>query len=141
MLKEAKDKMKQHYTERAKAFGYQMDMEKALLEKDEKSYYKALDLFAKNAQSEPAAALRQTALYVARNHAKEPAALQSAIDLASIAAQKAGSSAYYLDLAELYLQKGDKKNAAEAANKAKTLAENEGTDEQRRVQQFFLKLG
>ena len=115
-------------------------MEKALLNKEVKNYLKALDLFTKNASEEPLALLRQTAQYAARQHGQESAALESAIALSVMAAVKGGTSAYYMDLAELYLKKGDKKSAATAVEKAKSLSENEGPEEKQRVRDFLGKI-
>lgn len=140
LLREAKDKMKLHYPQRAKAFAARMDMEKALLEKAVKDYLKALDLFVKNASEEPVSTLRQTAQFAVRQYGQEAAALESAIALSVIAAEKGGSSGYYMDLAELYLKKGDKKSAGAAVEKAKSLSENEGPEEKQRVRDFLGKL-
>ncbi|MFZ4426260.1 MAG: thioredoxin family protein [Saprospiraceae bacterium] len=140
LLQEAKEKMKDHYPQRAKAFAFRMDMEKALLEKDVKAYAKALDLFAKNASGEPVALLRQTAQYAAKQHGSDAAVIGSAIVLSVLAAEKANTAGHYIDLAELYLRKGDKKNAAEAAAKAKSLSENEGPEEKQRVRDFLGKI-
>ena len=140
LLREAKDKMKLHYPQRAKAFAARMDMEKALLEKAVKDYLKALDLFVKNASEEPVSTLRQTAQFAVRQYGQEAAALESAIALSVMAAEKGGSSGYYMDLAELYLKKGDKKSAGAAVEKAKSLSENEGPEEKQRVRDFLGKL-
>ena len=140
LLREAKDKMKLHYPQRAKAFAARMDMEKALLEKAVKDYLKALALFVKNASEEPVSTLRQTAQFAVRQYGQEAAALESAIALSVIAAEKGGSSGYYMDLAELYLKKGDKKSAGAAVEKAKSLSENEGPEEKQRVRDFLGKL-
>lgn len=140
LLREAKDKMKLHYPQRAKAFAARMDMEEALLEKEVKGYLKALDLFAKNASEEPVAILRQTAQFAVRQYGQEAAALESAIALSVMAAEKGGASSYYMDLAELYLKKGDKKSAGIAVEKAKSLSENEGPEEKQRVRDFLGKL-
>lgn len=140
LLQEAKEKMKLHYPQRAKAFAARVDMEKALLNKEVKNYLKALDQFTKNASGEPLAVLRQTAQYAARQHGEEPAALESAIALSVMAAEKGGTSSYYMDLAELYLKKGDKKSAGIAVEKAKSLSENEGPEEKQRVRDFLGKI-
>jgi thiol-disulfide isomerase/thioredoxin len=140
LLKEAKEKMRLHYPQRAKAFAFRMDMEKALLEKDVKAYAKALDLFAKSAAGEPVSLLRQTAQYAAKQHGSDASVVGSAIALSILAAEKANTSGHYIDLAELYLQKGDKKSAGAAAAKAKSLSENEGPDEKQRVKDFSGKL-
>jgi len=58
LLEEAKAKMGQHIPERAKAFSARMDMEWALRQQDEKAFARAVQLYAKNAVSEPAADLK-----------------------------------------------------------------------------------
>jgi thioredoxin-related protein len=140
LLEEAKSKMKSFYPERAKSFAARVDMNLALAGQDLKNYMKAAKVYAKNADSEPAFEIRQTAFMLLKNLNKNPEAIEIAIDLSKIAAEKSQTAMYFLTYADLLLDGGKKTEAKAAANKALELAKQEGAESEARVQAFMIKV-
>ncbi len=141
LLEEAKAKMKAQLPERAKAFGFFIGMEQAAMQRDEKAYQKALAQYAKSAGSEPASLLAQNVASISKKYAANKEVLGSVVELARLVAEKKPSVAAFLKLGEVQLQLGDRTGARASAEKAKSLAKEEGAEAMQQVDLFFAKIG
>lgn len=141
LVEDAKEKMKAQLPNRAKAFGFFISMEQADIQRDEKTYLKALSQYAKNAGSEPASLLSQIVASVRKKYAANKEALGYAVELARLIAEKNPSASAYIKLGEIQLQMGDRAGARASAETAKSLAEKEGPESMQEVDLFLVKLG
>ncbi|MBK8041565.1 MAG: thioredoxin family protein [Haliscomenobacter sp.] len=141
LVEDAKEKMKAHLPDRAKAFGFFIAMEEAVMQRDEKAYLKALSQYAKNAGSEPVSLLAQIVAPIIKKHAANKEALSSAAELARLIAEKNPSASAFIYLAEIQLQLGDRTGARASAETAKSLAKEEGPEAVQLVDQFWTKFG
>jgi thiol-disulfide isomerase/thioredoxin len=136
LLEEAKTKMRNAYPDRAKPFAARADMNLALANQNLKDCLKAAKVYSKNADTEPAFEIRQTAFLLLKNLSKNPDALEIATDLTKIAAEKSQTSLYFLTYADLLLERGKKEEAKAAVAKAMELAKAEGPEAEARVTLF-----
>lgn len=140
LLKEAKKKMQSYLPDRAAAFSNRMDMEMANKQDNDKEYLKAAKSFAKTADSEPVAELRNIAFDLKKRSAEQAEALDVAIDLMKTASEKSDQSIYALSYADLLFTKGKIAEAKAAAQKAVKLSEKEGDENQQRAKMYLDKL-
>ena len=141
LLKEAKAKMKAGNPDRAQVFGYESDMAYFSATKDVKNYLKAADGYQKSVLKNNAAQLHDLAVKMIAAFPEDPKVLQSAEKLAKTAANNGGLPEYYMTLAGIYKQQGNKEKAKSAAQKAIELIGDKDNGMKARIEFFMNSLG
>lgn len=140
LLAEAKAKMKAAHPDRADAFAAEADMKYYAAVKDVKGYLAAARNFQKSEVKNNSAKLHDLVLTVLRAFPKEPKVLEQAEKWAKSAAETGGLPEYYLTLADVYKQQGNKAKARASAEKAlKAIGEND-TKNMRPKVEYYLQM-
>jgi len=141
LLEEAKAKMKAAHPDRAAAFAAEADMKYYAAVKDVKGYLAAARNFQKSEVKNNSAKLHDLVLSILRTFPKEPKVLEQAEKWAKSAAETGGLPEYYMTLADVYRQQGDKAKARATAEKAlKAIGENDVKNMRPKVEYYLQSL-
>jgi thiol-disulfide isomerase/thioredoxin len=120
LLNEAKNKMKQHYPEKAAQFAADADIKYATATSNPKAYLKSMKAKKKQIGSN-AARTHDLVIEMLRAFPEDPKVLKQAESWAAASAKAGGMPEYYLTLADIYKRQGKKdkaRKAVEAGRKA-----------------------
>ncbi len=140
LLEEAKTKLKTALPEKANAFAADADMKYYASTKDPKKYLKAAQTYQKSEIKNDPARLIEFVTTLLRAFPKDKDVLNQAEKWASHAAETGGVPSYYLTLAEVYRQQGDKAKARATAEKALQKAGDKDNNMKGQVDYFLYKL-
>ncbi len=140
LLEEAKAKLKVAVPERAAAFGFDADMKYYASSKDAKKYLKAAQAYQKSEVKSDPVQLIELVNNLLRTFPKDKDLLSQAEKWASMAVETAGVPTYYLTLAEVYRQQGDKNKARATAQKALEKGGEQDSNLKGQVDYFLYKL-
>ncbi len=118
LLEEAKRKMKAAFPEQAETFAFDADMRYYAAVREAKSYLKTAQAYQKKTVRTDAARLHELVTRMLAQFPKDRDILEQAEKWAETAAENGGLGEYYLTLADIYRQKGDKAKARAAAERA-----------------------
>ena len=140
LLEEAKTKLKAAVPDRAVVFGCEADMRYYAASKEPKQYLKAAQAYQKSDIKNNPAGLIELVNSLIRAFPKDKEILNQAEKWASTAAENAAVPGYYLTLAEVYKQQGDKAKARATAEKALQKAGDKDGNMKGQVDYFLYKL-
>ena len=140
LLDEAKTKMKSAVPERAAAFGFDSDMKYYATTQDAKKYLKAVQAYQKNIVKNDPVHLVELVSTMINVFPKDKDVLNQAEKWADNAAENGENASYYLTLAQVYKQQGDKAKARATAEKARDKAGEKDTNVKGQVDYFLYKL-
>ncbi len=140
LLEEAKNKLKAAVPERAAAFAADSDMKYYASTKDAKKYLKATQSYQKSEVKNDPTRLIELVTTLLRAFPKDKDVLNQAEKWASTAAENGEVPSYYLTLAEVYKQQGDKTKARATAEKALKKAGDQDSNMKGQVDYFLYKL-
>ncbi len=140
LLQEAKSKYAQGRPERAKAFGYEADMQYYAAIKDPKNYLKAASGLRKDEVKNNAAQLHDLVVKLLRAFPEDEKVLEVAEKWAQTAAETGGLPEYYMTWADTLKRQGKKDEALKVATKAKTLVGEQDNGMKARIDYFIRSL-
>ena len=139
LLDEAKSKYAAGRPDRAKAFGYEADMQYYAATKDSKNYLKAATGFRKDEVKNNSALLHDLVIKLVRAFPEDPKVMEQAEKWAQTAAENGGLPEYYLTWGDTLRRLERKDEALKAANKARTLV-GDGEDNGMRAKiDYFIR--
>jgi len=140
LLEEAKNKLKIAVPERAAVFAAESDLKYYASTKEVKKYLKAAQVYQKIEVKNDPAQLIELVTSVLRAFPGDKDVLNQAEKWASTAAETGTVPGYYLTLAEVYKQQGDKAKARATAQKALQKAGEKDNNMKGQVDYFLYKL-
>jgi len=140
LLNEAKSKLKMAVPEHATAFGFDADMKYYATTQDAKKYLKTVQAFQKSEVKNDPVKLIDLVTNMLPVFPKDKDLLSQAEKWADNAAEAGGNPSYYLTLAQVYKQQGDKVKARATAEKAREKAGEKDTNIKGQVDYFLYKL-
>ncbi len=140
LLSEAKANMSAHYPEKAEAFNYTSDMSYFKGTGDGASYLKVCDKYLKKTGKNNAALHNKIAGELLKDFGTDLKVMQKAEGYAKKAAQFGGLSDYHFTHAMILLKNGKKDQALIAAQKAKSLGDEEKSKNVNKISAFIKKL-
>ncbi len=140
LLKEAKDKMKKYYPQKAKVFGLKADMDFYKAVGNEKLYLKAAKKYARHILWEDAPALDALAKTIAVYLPHDPKAMKLALKISKRSAEIGEAYMYQYTYANLLLQTGQKEKALEMAQQALKMAEDVSPNAKAMVEALIRKI-
>ena len=140
LLNEAKAKLKAAVPERAAAFGFDAEMKYYATTQEAKKYLKTVQAYQKSEVKNNPVRLIELVTDMLRNFPKDKNILNQAEKWAGNAAENGNVPSYYLTLAEVYKQQGDKVKARATAEKAREMAGEKDSNVKGQVDYFLYKL-
>lgn len=140
LLEEAKTKLKAALPQRAASFSADADMKYYASSKEVKKYLKAAQAYQKSEVKNEPVRLIELVTSLLRTFPKDKDILNQAEKWASTAAENGTAPSYYLTLAEVYKQQGDKAKARATAQKALDKAGPTDSNIKGQVDYFLYKL-
>jgi thiol-disulfide isomerase/thioredoxin len=140
LLEEAKAKMKSHYQEKAASFAAEMDLHYYKATADAKNFGKACSAYAEEVAHGDPKALHRLAGDILALFSKDEKCMKLAEKYAREAAEKGRQVTYYLTYAEILQTNGKKKQAADAAREALSLAKAAGDPAEQQIRQLLERL-
>ena len=140
LLEEAKAKMKSHYPEKATTFSAEMDLHYYKATADAKNFGKSCTAYAEEVAHGDPKALHRLAGDILALFSKDEKCMKLAEKYAREAAEKGRQVVYYLTYAEILQANGKKKQAADAAREALSLAKAAGDPAEQQIRQFLERL-
>lgn len=140
LLKEAQDKMKQHYPEVAEGFELSSQMQFAQAMGDGKTYAKTSKKYAQKVLNGQPEELAKLANELVKNFGSEPDAMKQAEAFAEEAAKNGNKYQYYLTYSQILYLSGKAKEGRAAADKALQLARTEGPQAVMAAESFIKKM-
>jgi thiol-disulfide isomerase/thioredoxin len=122
---DAKNIISQHLPSKSKVFNYEADMKYYAATENSKEYIKAVNGYAKAEVGNNASQLHKLAKEIYESFGEDEKALKTAEKYASKAAENGGLCDYYYTYSYLLMKSGKTKEAKEAAEKCKELAQQE----------------
>ncbi len=140
LLNEAKAKLKAAVPERGAAFGFEADMKYYSITQDARKYLKTVQAYQKSEVKDNPVRLIELVTDMLRSFPQDKDLLHQAEKWASNAAENAEVPSYYLTLAQVYKNQGDKAKARATAEKALQKAGDKDANVKGQVDYFLYKL-